>query len=146
MERSREKLRLEIFWIWLPIGKKETYPILKRIRKFILTADGEAQPLSLIQLVRVKFWWPIQPNMMATVANEGHYYTPISSKKKAQASIKIHWKHVTSIDKKHFKPMIRGLFVYNLERQAHCVSKVSILPVKLERLKTLPRLTEKEFS
>jgi hypothetical protein len=31
--------------------KKETYPILKRIRKS-LTADGEAQPLSLIQLVR----------------------------------------------------------------------------------------------
>jgi hypothetical protein len=38
--------------------------------------------------------------------------------------------------------MIRGLFVYIILERTHCVSKVS-MPVKLERLKTLPRLTEK---
>jgi penicillin-binding protein 2 len=51
---------------------------------------------------------------------------------------------VTSIDKKHFKPMIRGLFdVYNLGTASTLRVEGMILPVKLERLKTLPRLTEK---
>ncbi|GIZ09094.1 penicillin-binding protein 2 [Flavobacterium sp. UMI-01] len=61
---------------------------------------------------------PIQlANMMATVANEGYYYTPHIIKKIKGGTIdkKFTTKHVTTIDKKHFKPIISGLFdVYNL--------------------------------
>tara|TARA_R110000868_G_scaffold156658_1_gene383640 strand:- start:2904 stop:4847 length:1944 start_codon:yes stop_codon:yes gene_type:complete len=61
---------------------------------------------------------PIQlANMMAAVANEGYYYTPHIIKKIKGASIdkKFTEKHVTTIDKKYFKPIISGLFdVYNL--------------------------------
>lgn len=61
---------------------------------------------------------PIQlANMMATVANEGYYYTPHIIKKIQGEKIdaKYTTKHVTTIDKKYFKPMISGLFdVYNL--------------------------------
>jgi len=60
---------------------------------------------------------PIQlANMMATVANEGYYYTPHIIKKIEGRKIdsKFTTKHVATIDKKHFKPMISGLFdVYN---------------------------------
>ena len=55
--------------------------------------------------------------MMATVANEGYYYTPHIIKRIEGHKIdeKFTTKHVTTIDKKHFKPMISGLFdVYNL--------------------------------
>ena len=61
---------------------------------------------------------PIQlANMMATVANEGYYYTPHIIKKIAGTTIdkKFTTKHVTTIDKSHFKPIISGLFdVYNM--------------------------------
>lgn len=60
---------------------------------------------------------PIQlANMMATVANEGWYYTPHVIKKIEGKTIdkKFTTKHHTSIDKQHFKPVINGLFdVYN---------------------------------
>jgi penicillin-binding protein 2 len=56
---------------------------------------------------------PIQlASMMATV--EGYYYTPSSKKKRVQ-QLTLNLKHQTTIDKKYFKPMIKGLFdVYNL--------------------------------
>jgi penicillin-binding protein 2 len=61
---------------------------------------------------------PIQlANMMATIANEGYYYTPHIIKKIEGHKIdkKFTTKHVTTIDKKHFEPIISGLFdVYNL--------------------------------
>ncbi|MBF0693892.1 MAG: penicillin-binding protein 2 [Flavobacterium sp.] len=61
---------------------------------------------------------PIQlANMMAAVANRGHYYTPHIIKKIENQPIdkKFVTKHVTSIDKRHFEPIINGLFdVYNL--------------------------------
>jgi penicillin-binding protein 2 len=60
---------------------------------------------------------PIQlANMMAVVANEGYYYTPHIIKKIKGQKIdkKFTTKHVSTIDKKHFKPVINGLFdVYN---------------------------------
>ncbi|MFA9186687.1 penicillin-binding protein 2 [Flavobacterium sp. FBOR7N2.3] len=60
---------------------------------------------------------PIQlANMMAAVANEGHYYTPhiIKKIKGDKIDAKFKEKHTTSIDKKYFKPIISGLFdVYN---------------------------------
>ncbi|HEY0047527.1 MAG TPA: penicillin-binding protein 2 [Flavobacterium sp.] len=61
---------------------------------------------------------PIQlANMMATVANRGHYYTPHIIKKIENQPIdkKFRTKHVTTINKKYFQPVINGLFdVYNL--------------------------------
>lgn len=60
---------------------------------------------------------PIQlANMMAAVANEGYYFTPHIIKKIQGHKIdtKFTTKHYTTIDKKYFKPMIKGLFdVYN---------------------------------
>jgi penicillin-binding protein 2 len=61
---------------------------------------------------------PIQlANMMAAIANQGHYYTPHIIKRIEGHTIdkKFTTKHVTTIDKKHFKPIISGLFdVYNM--------------------------------
>ncbi len=60
---------------------------------------------------------PIQlANMMAAVANEGYYYTPHIIKKIKDHTIdkKYTTKHVTTVDKQYFKPVIEGLFgVYN---------------------------------
>lgn len=60
---------------------------------------------------------PIQlANMMAAVANEGYYYTPHIIKKIKSHTIdkKYTTKHVTTVDKQYFKPVIEGLFgVYN---------------------------------
>jgi penicillin-binding protein 2 len=61
---------------------------------------------------------PIQlANMMAAVANRGYYYTPhiIKKIKGQEIDKKFRTKHVTTIDRKHFEPVIAGLFdVYNL--------------------------------
>ncbi|MFA9189754.1 penicillin-binding protein 2 [Flavobacterium sp. FZUC8N2.13] len=61
---------------------------------------------------------PIQlANMMAAVANEGHFYTPHIIKKIKGGSIdtKFKVKHETTISKEFYKPIIQGLFdVYNL--------------------------------
>lgn len=61
---------------------------------------------------------PIQlANMMAAVANRGHYYTPhiIKKIKGREIDKKFKTKHVTSINRKYFEPVINGLFdVYNL--------------------------------
>ncbi len=66
---------------------------------------------------------PIQlANMIATVANEGYYYTPHVIKKIKGEKIdpKFLKKHVTTIDKKYFKPVIQGLFdVYNMGTASH---------------------------
>ncbi len=60
---------------------------------------------------------PIQlANMMAAVANEGYYYTPHIIKKIKNHTIdkKYTTKHVTTVDKQYFKPVIEGLYaVYN---------------------------------
>jgi penicillin-binding protein 2 len=61
---------------------------------------------------------PIQlANMIATVANRGFYYTPhiIKKIKDGQIDKKYTTKHVTTIERKYYEPMINGLFdVYNL--------------------------------
>ena len=60
---------------------------------------------------------PIQlANMMAAIANKGHYYTPHIIKHIEGQTIdeKYTTPHQTSIDKRHFEPVIEGLFdVYN---------------------------------
>jgi penicillin-binding protein 2 len=50
---------------------------------------------------------------MAAVANEGYYYTPhIIKKKLTTIDPKFKEKHQTTIDKKYFKPMIKGLLTF----------------------------------
>ena len=60
---------------------------------------------------------PIQlANMIAIVANKGYYYTPHIIKKIKGHVIdkKFRTKHLTTINKKYFQPIINGLFdVYN---------------------------------
>ena len=102
----------------LPTGKKGKIPDSKTYKKLypgwgysgktiISNAIGQGEVLLT----------PIQlANMMATIANEGYYYTPHIIKKIEGETIdkKYTTKHVTTIDKSHFKPMINGLFdVYN---------------------------------
>ncbi|WP_291102303.1 MULTISPECIES: penicillin-binding protein 2 [unclassified Flavobacterium] len=103
----------------LPTGKKGKIPNSKTYKKMypdwgwsgktiISNAIGQGEVLMT----------PIQlANMMAAVANEGYYYTPHIIKKIEGRKIdtKFTTKHVTTIDKQYFKPMISGLFdVYNL--------------------------------
>ena len=102
----------------LPTGKKGKVPTSKTYKKMypgwgysgktiVSNSIGQGEVLMT----------PIQlANMMATVANEGYYYTPHIIKKIKGEKIdkKFTTKHKTSIDKKYFAPMISGLFdVYN---------------------------------
>ena len=102
----------------LPTGKKGKVPTAKTYKKMypgwgysgktiISNAIGQGEVLMT----------PIQlANMMATVANQGYYYTPHIIKKIEGEKIdaKYTTKHRTTIDKQFFPPMINGLFdVYN---------------------------------
>ena len=103
----------------LPTGRKGKVPDSKTYKKMypdwrwdsktiVSNAIGQGEVLMT----------PIQlANMMSAVANEGYYYTPhiIKRIKGEKIDPKYTTKHLTSIDKKYFKPMISGLFdVYNL--------------------------------
>jgi len=102
----------------LPTGKKGNIPTSKTYKRIypnggwrgttiISNAIGQGEVLAT----------PIQlANMMSAIANEGYYYTPHIIKKIKGEAIdkKFTTKHVTTIDKKYFPPMISGLFdVYN---------------------------------
>jgi penicillin-binding protein 2 len=103
----------------LPTGKKGKVPNSKTYKKMypdwgwggktiISNAIGQGEVLMT----------PIQlANMMATVANRGYYYTPHIIKKIEGEKIdpKFTTRHVTTIDKRYFEPMVSGLFdVYNM--------------------------------
>ncbi|MBC7641708.1 MAG: penicillin-binding protein 2 [Flavobacterium sp.] len=102
----------------LPTGRKGNIPTSKYYKKIypnggwhgstiVSNAIGQGEVLAT----------PIQlANMIATVANQGFYYTPhIIKKIKGQViDKKFRTKHVATIDKKYFPPVISGLFdVYN---------------------------------
>ncbi len=102
----------------LPTGRKGKIPDSKTYKKMypdwrwdsktiVSNAIGQGEVLAT----------PIQlANMMSAVANEGYYYTPhiIKRIKGEKIDPKYTTKHLTSIDKKYFAPMISGLFdVYN---------------------------------
>ena len=103
----------------LPTGKKGKVPTGKTYNRMypgwhwdsktiVSNAIGQGEVLMT----------PVQlANMMATVANRGYYYTPHIIKKIKGHTIdkKFTTKHITTINKKYFEPMISGLFdVYNL--------------------------------
>ncbi|MFN3753178.1 penicillin-binding protein 2 [Flavobacterium sp.] len=102
----------------LPTGKKGSLPTSKTYKKMypgwgwssktiVSNAIGQGEVLMT----------PIQlANMIATVANRGFYYTPhiIKKIKGGEIDKKFTTKHMTTIDRKHYEPMINGLFdVYN---------------------------------
>ncbi|HLA56919.1 MAG TPA: penicillin-binding protein 2 [Flavobacterium sp.] len=102
----------------LPTGKKGNRPTSKTYKRIypnggwrsttiVSNAIGQGEVLMT----------PIQlANMMAAVANRGYYYTPhiIKRIEHEQIDKKFRTKHVTTIDKKYFEPVISGLFdVYN---------------------------------
>jgi penicillin-binding protein 2 len=103
----------------LPTGKRGSIPTSKTYKRIypnggwrstaiVSNSIGQGEVLAT----------PIQlANMMATIANQGYYYTPHIIKKIKGEKIdpKFKVKHETTIDKKYFLPIISGLFdVYNL--------------------------------
>ncbi len=103
----------------LPTGKKGKIPTSKTYKRMypdwrwdsktiVSNAIGQGEVLAT----------PIQlANMIAAVANEGYYYTPhiIKKIKGERIDPKFLQKHVATVDKKYFKPVIEGLFgVYNI--------------------------------
>jgi penicillin-binding protein 2 len=105
----------------MPIGRKGLVPDTKFYKKhrnynpdqirssyIISNAIGQGEVLTT----------PIQlANMMAVVANKGYYYTPhiVKKIKDKEIDIKYRTKHVSTIDPKHFEPVIQGLAdVYNV--------------------------------
>lgn len=108
----------------LPTGKRGKIPTSKTYKRMypnggwrsttiVSNAIGQGEVLAT----------PIQlANMIATVANKGYYYTPHIIKKIKDEEIDPAFKkkHVTTIDKKYFDPVISGLFdVYNFGTASH---------------------------
>jgi penicillin-binding protein 2 len=102
----------------LPIGKKGKIPTSKTYNKLYSgwNWDGKTIVSNAIGQGEV-LTTPIQlANLMATVANRGYYYTPhiVKRIKGEILDKKFRTKHVTTIDRKHFEPVISGMFdVYN---------------------------------
>jgi penicillin-binding protein 2 len=97
----------------LPIGKRGKIPTSKTYKRLypgwhwdsktiVSNAIGQGEVLMT----------PIQlANLMATVANRGYYYTPHIVKKIKGELLdkKFRTKHVTTINRKHFEPVIEGM-------------------------------------
>lgn len=103
----------------LPTGKRGNIPDSKTYKRIYPNGGWRSTTIVSNSIGQGEvLMTPIQlANMMATVANEGYYYTPHIIKRIEGHTIdkKFTTKHKTTIDKRHFKPMISGLFdVYNL--------------------------------
>jgi penicillin-binding protein 2 len=103
----------------LPIGKRGNVPTSKTYKKIYPNGGWRSTTIVSNSIGQGEvLMTPIQlANMMATVANQGYYYTPHIIKKIEGKKIdpKFTEKHVTTIDQKYFPPVISGLFdVYNL--------------------------------
>ena len=102
----------------LPIGKKGNIPSSKLYNKVYngWNWDGKTIVSNAIGQGEV-LMTPIQlANFMAIMANRGYYYTPHIVKKIKGEILdkKYRTKHVTTIDRKYFEPMVSGMFdVYN---------------------------------
>ncbi|WP_300566199.1 penicillin-binding protein 2 [Flavobacterium sp.] len=97
----------------LPTGRKGNIPTSKTYQKAYPNGGWRATAVVSNSIGQGEvLMTPIQlANMMATIANEGYYYTPhIIKKIKGQViDKKFRTKHVTTIDKPFFKPVIEGL-------------------------------------
>lgn len=103
----------------LPPGRKGLIPTSKYYERFYPNGGWRSSTIISNSIGQGEvLMTPIQlANMMATVANEGYYYTPhvIKKIKGREIDSKFTIKHYTTIDKQYYKPVIDGLFdVYNL--------------------------------
>lgn len=103
----------------LPTGRKGKVPTSKTYKKMYPGWGWDSKTIVSNSIGQGEvLMTPIQlANMMAAVANKGYYYTPhiIKSIKNDVIDKKFRTKHVTTIDRKHFEPVINGLYdVYNL--------------------------------
>ena len=103
----------------LPTGKKGKVPDSKTYKKIYPNGGWRGTTIISNSIGQGEvLMTPIQlANMMATVANRGYYFTPHIIKKIEGEIIdkRFTTKHVTTIDRKYFEPIIQGLFdVYNL--------------------------------
>jgi penicillin-binding protein 2 len=102
----------------LPTGRKGNIPTSKTYQKAYPNGNWRATAIVSNSIGQGEvLMTPIQlANMIATVANQGYYYTPhIIKKIKGQIiDKKFTTKHVTTINKAYYPPVIQGLFdVYN---------------------------------
>ena len=103
----------------LPTGKRGKIPTSKTYKRMYPNGGWRSTAIVSNAIGQGEVvMTPIQlANMMATIANQGYYYTPHIIKKIEGKNIdsKFTTKHTTSIDKKYFSPIISGLFdVYNM--------------------------------
>ena len=102
----------------LPTGKKGSIPTSKTYKKLYPAGGWRSTAIVSNAIGQGEILMtPIQlANMMATVANRGYYFTPHVIKKIEGKVIdkKFRTKHMTTIDRKNFEPVISGLYdVYN---------------------------------
>jgi penicillin-binding protein 2 len=102
----------------LPTGRRGNVPTSKTYQKLYPNGGWKSSAILSNAIGQGEvLMTPIQlANFMATVANKGHYYTPHIIKKINGGVIdkKFRTKHVTTIDRKYFTPIIEGMFdVYN---------------------------------
>lgn len=102
----------------LPPGRKGLVPSAKYYKRYYPNGGWRSSTIISNSIGQGEvLMTPIQlANMMATIANEGYYYTPHVIKKIKDHTIdkKFTTRHYSTIDKQYFKPVIQGLFdVYN---------------------------------
>jgi penicillin-binding protein 2 len=103
----------------LPTGRKGKIPTSKTYKKMYPGWNWDSKTIVSNAIGQGEvLMTPMQlANMIATVANRGYYYTPHIIKKIKGEIIdkKYRTKHQTTVDKRHFDPVIEGLYdVYNL--------------------------------
>lgn len=114
----------------LPIGKAGSIPNSKTYKKLYNGLGWNEKTIISNSIGQGEILMtPIQlANMMATVANRGYFYTPHIIKKIEGNVIdkSFRTKHMTTIDRKYFEPVINGLYdVYNFGT-AHGLNVVGI--------------------
>lgn len=102
----------------LPPGKRGKVPTSKLYDKYYSAGSWRSTTIISNSIGQGEvLTTPIQLcNVMATVANQGYYYTPHIIKKIKDGVVdkKFVTRHQTTVDKQHFAPVIQGLFdVYN---------------------------------
>ena len=103
----------------LPTGRRGKIPTSKTYKKMYPGWNWDSKTIVSNAIGQGEvLMTPMQlANMIAIVANRGYYYTPHIIKKIKGDVIdkKFRTKHITTVEKKHFDPVINGLYdVYNL--------------------------------
>lgn len=103
----------------LPTGRRGKAPTSKTYKRIYPNGGWRATAIVSNAIGQGEvLMTPVQlANMMAAIANRGHYYTPHIIKKIKGENIdkKFVTRHNTTIDRKYFEPVVAGLFdVYNL--------------------------------